>query len=80
MPSVINIYNVKINSISSNGSVNIGEALHNSHTAHSKSTGTNSSYGDVSPASSKMRNIYIDPDTNDQTDIANVDHVNGYQQ
>ncbi|KOO47582.1 spore germination protein [Priestia koreensis] len=80
MPNVINIYSLKINSISNNGSVNIGESLHNSPVANSKSTGTNASYGDVSPATARMKNIYIDPDTNDQGDIASIDHVNGYQQ
>ena len=80
MPHVINIFSLKINSISTNGSVNIGEALHNSHVANSKSTGVNSSYGDTSPTQGKMRNIYIDPDTNDQTDIANIDALTGYQQ
>lgn len=71
MPHAINIFSLKINSISTNGSVNIGETFHNSHVANSKSTGVNSSYGDASPTQGKMRNIYIDPDTNDQTAIEN---------
>ncbi|MFC3886096.1 spore germination protein [Bacillus songklensis] len=77
MPDVINIFSIKINSISHNGSVNIGEALHNSHSANSKSTGANASYGDTSPTQARMKNIYIDPDINDQGDIADVSTVDG---
>ena len=79
MPSNINIYSIKVNNISNNGSLNIGDALHNAHTANSKSTGVNSSYGDTSPTSSGMENVYIDPDGNDQGDIANPANVNATQ-
>ncbi len=64
MKSVINIYNLKINSISSNGSVNIGEALQvTAHTAHSKPTGTNFLFMAMSHLLLEMQTIYIDPDT-----------------
>jgi Spore germination protein gerPA/gerPF len=79
MPSNINIYSIKVNNISNNGSLNIGDALHNAHTANSKATGVNSSYGDTSPTSSGMENVYIDPDGNDQGDIANPANVNATQ-
>ncbi|MBN8193478.1 spore germination protein [Bacillus sp. NTK074B] len=67
---------MKVNSISGNGSITIGEAVHNSHTANNKSQGINSSYGDTSPTESMMENVYIDPDVNDQTSVANADSVN----
>jgi hypothetical protein len=73
LPTVINIFNMKINSITNNASVNIGESLHNSHTANTKAQGTNASFGDVSPPRATMKNMYIDPDVNDQGDIATVD-------
>jgi hypothetical protein len=73
LPTVINIFNMKINNITNNASVNIGESLHNSHTANTKAQGTNASFGDVSPPLAAMKNIYIDPDINDQADIATVD-------
>lgn len=79
MPTNINIYSIKVNSISNNGSINIGDALHNAHTANSKSQGVNSSYGDTSQAMSGMENVYIDPDVNDQGDIANPANVNANQ-
>lgn len=79
MPSVINIYSIKINSISNNGSVNIGEALHNAPTANSKSQGLNSSYGDLSPTSAGMENVFIDPDVNDQGDIGNTENAHAIQ-
>jgi hypothetical protein len=77
MPSVvINLYYLKINSISGNGSITIGEASHNSHTANNKSQGINSSYGDTSPTEAMMENIFNDPDVNDQTAIGTVDTAN----
>ncbi len=79
MPTVINIFALKINSISSNGSVNIGESFHNSHTANTKSTGANSSYGDHAPPNAQMENIYIDPDVNDQNEYGNTETANGLQ-
>ncbi|WP_100330668.1 spore germination protein [Bacillus xiapuensis] len=79
MPSIINIYSLKINNISNNGSINIGDALHNSHTANTKSQGANSSFGDISPTESNMENVFIDPDVNDMGDIANPANVNAAQ-
>ncbi|CAM3540724.1 spore germination protein [Marinicrinis lubricantis] len=79
MPHVINIYNLKINSISNNGSVNIGEAVHTSHTSNTKAQGSNSSYGDSSPPRSLMNNTFVDPDFNDMGEIANPAPVNAKQ-
>ena len=79
MPSNINIYSIKVNNISNNGSLNIGDALHNAPTANSKHQGVNSSYGDTSPTTSGMENVYIDPDLNDMGDIANPANVNSNQ-
>ncbi len=79
MATSINIYNLKINNISNNGSLNIGDTLHNSHSANSKSTGGNSSFGDTSPTTAGMENVYIDPDLNDQGDIGNPANVNAKQ-
>lgn len=73
MPTVINLYCMKVNSISGNGSITIGEASHNSHTANNKSQGINSSYGDTSPTESQMENVYIDPDVNDQSSLGTID-------
>jgi hypothetical protein len=73
MQPVINIYTLKINSISGNASVNIGESFHNSHTANSKSTGANTSYGDEAPSISTMKNLYVDPDEYDQSQVKGSD-------
>ncbi|MDF2903389.1 MAG: hypothetical protein K0S25_1027 [Bacillus sp. (in: firmicutes)] len=75
MQTVINIFNLKINSISNNGSLNIGEALHNAPTANTKSQGHNASFGDFAPPTAAMENVFIDPDMNDQGDIANPANV-----
>ncbi|ATH92496.1 spore germination protein [Bacillus glycinifermentans] len=77
MPStVINLYYLKINSISGNGSITIGEAAHNSPTSNNKSQGITSSFGDTSPTESIMENFLNDPDVNDQTEIGNSDTAN----
>ncbi|MEH7440758.1 spore germination protein [Bacillus sp. JJ1122] len=73
MSITINLFYIKVNSISGNGSITIGNGIHNSHTANDKSQGINSSYGDTSPAEALMENIYIDPDVNDQAAIATAD-------
>ena len=78
-PQVLNIYSLKINNISNNGSLNIGDTLHNSHSANSKLTGVNSSYGETSPTTAGMETVYIDPDLNDQGDIGNPANVNAKQ-
>jgi hypothetical protein len=77
MPSVvINLYYLKINSISGNGSITIGEASHNSPTSNTKSQGINASYGDTSPTEAMMENLLNDPDVNDQTSIGTNDATN----
>lgn len=77
MPSVvINLYYLKINSISGNGSITIGEASHNSPTSNTKSQGMNASYGDTSPTEAMMENLLNDPDVNDQTSIGTTDVSN----
>jgi len=76
MQTVINLYYLKINSISGNASITIGEATHSSHTSNIKSQGVNSSYGDTSPTEAMLENVYIDPDVNDQSNIGNMDPQN----
>lgn len=76
MPSVvINLHYLKINSISGNGSITIGEASFNSPTNNNKSQGMNVSYGDTSPTEAFMENLLNDPDVNDQTAIGTVDNA-----
>ncbi|WJH32420.1 spore germination protein [Paenibacillus aurantius] len=79
MASIVNIFCMKINSISNNGSVNIGESVHSDHTANTKSQGVNSSYGDGSPAESAMKNVFVDPDFNDMGDILDPTNANVVQ-
>ena len=71
MPYFINIFNVKTNGITSNGNLDIGATIHNSHTANSKFIGANFSLGDISPSSSFMGNSSVDTDISDQDQIAN---------
>jgi len=66
MPTVNNIFNVKISSVSSNGSVNFGNTLHKGHTANEKGVGGNSVIGDGSLAVNREQNAVADPDLIDQ--------------
>ncbi|MEH7124804.1 spore germination protein [Bacillus sp. JJ1773] len=79
MQTVINIFSLKVNSVATNGSITIGEAFYNSPTANTKSQGQNSSFGDYAPPTAAMENVFIDPDLNDQGDIASVSPVNANQ-
>ncbi|WP_053363570.1 spore germination protein [Bacillus sp. FJAT-27251] len=73
---VVNVYYLKINSISGNGSITIGEASHNSPTSNSKLQGTNSSFGDYSASDAMMENLLNDPDIMDQSGLGTVDATN----
>ncbi|WP_100397794.1 spore germination protein [Bacillus sp. FJAT-44742] len=65
MPVINNIFNIKINNISSNASVNFGNAVHEGHNVNDKSQGTNTAIGDLSPLSAWNKNQLLDPDVND---------------
>lgn len=65
---VNNIFNVKIDNISSNGSVNFGNVIHKGHTANSKSVGGQTVIGDslIRPVTYFDKNLVGDPDFVDQ--------------
>ncbi|WP_328174436.1 spore germination protein [Priestia aryabhattai] len=65
VPGFINIGTTRINNTSSNSSTNFSKVIHNSHTAHTKSTGINRTYGNISFSSARMKNIHLDLDIND---------------
>ena len=62
---------MKTNSVSTNGNIDIGPTVHNSHTSALKQVGANFSFGDFSPSSSFQINNYVDPDLDDQGQVAN---------
>jgi len=66
MPTVNNIFNIKITSVSSNGSVNFGNTLHKGHTANEKGVGGVAIIGDGSFGIGKEINNVNDPDFIDQ--------------
>lgn len=66
MPTVNNIFNIKISSISSNGSINFGNTLHKGHAANQKSIGGFSIVGDGSLGINREGNYVSDPDVLDQ--------------
>ncbi len=68
MTPVNNIFNMKINNISSNGSVNFGNVIHKGHMANSKSVGGQTVIGDsvIRPITYFDKNIVGDPDMVDQ--------------
>ncbi|WLR52809.1 spore germination protein [Bacillus tianshenii] len=74
MPFYVNIHQFKVNSMSSNASINIGPVNHNSHSAHTKWLGSNMSAGDHAPVDGFIINQYVDPDTADQSSIGNTEN------
>ncbi len=66
MPHVNNIFNIKINNISSNGSVNFGNTIHKGHNANQKQVGGQTIIGDASPSVMAGKNFVKDPDFVDQ--------------
>jgi len=66
MPTINNIFNIKISSVSSNGSINFGNTLHKGHTADQKSVGGYSVIGDGTFSLNRALNVGSDPDINDQ--------------
>lgn len=68
MPHINNIFNFRVNNISSNGSINFGNTIHKGHKADSKSVGGQTVIGDSlnSPSTNIDKNIVSDPDLIDQ--------------
>jgi hypothetical protein len=66
MGTVNNIFNVKINNVTSTGSVNFGNTIHIGHEANSKAMGGAYQYGDLGRMLSASTNKSIDPDIIDQ--------------
>lgn len=71
MPFLINIGIMKTNGVTTNGNVDIGAAVQNSHTANSKWVGFNQVFGDLSPSLSGSSNGVLDPDISDQAQNGN---------
>jgi len=67
MPTVNNIFNVKISSVFNNGSVNFGNTLHKNHVVNQKSVGGSLSIGDASLTAQRTLNKVNDPDFADQS-------------
>jgi len=67
MPTVNNIFNLKISSVSQNGSINFGNALHRDLTVNQKIIGSTVLIGDGSLSLSRVLNNVIDRDLQDQT-------------
>lgn len=66
MPHINNIFNFKVNNVSSNGSINFGNTIHKGHKADSKSVGGQTVIGDASPSCMVDKNAVADPDFVDQ--------------
>lgn len=62
MPHVNNIFNFKVNDVSSNGSINFGNTIHKGHTANEKRIGGQEVIGDATFANNTEKNIVPDPD------------------
>jgi len=67
MGTINNIFNIKINNVSSAASVNFGNTINIGAEALTKSLGGSSPVGDFSRNLDFERNVYIDPDLVDQS-------------
>lgn len=68
MSVVNNILNLKINSISTSASVNLGNTMNIGNESFTKSLGGSSPIGDFSRNVDLEKNLYVDPDVVDQSD------------
>ncbi|MEH6908033.1 spore germination protein [Neobacillus drentensis] len=66
MSNQINIFNLHVNGMAQNASINIGRTLHNSHTANLKLFGANFSMGEFSPTNARIIQVIQVSDTSDQ--------------
>jgi len=70
MAHINNIFNIRVNSVSSNGSINFGNVIIKGNTANSKSVGGQSVVGDMIRSSAYdyfNKNVLNDPDIIDQS-------------
>jgi spore germination protein PF len=65
MGTINNIFNLKINNVSSAASVNFGNTINIGAESISKSVGGSSPIGDFSRNLDLERNVYLDPDVID---------------
>lgn len=66
MPTVNNIFNLKISSVSYNGSINFGNTLIRDHTVNQKIIGSSQLIGDGSLGLNRQLNNVADSDAQDQ--------------
>lgn len=66
---VNNLFNLKINNISSNGTLNMGNAIQKGHSSNAQSVGGQTIIGDLSPSGLLDVNAVADPDGIDQPQI-----------
>jgi hypothetical protein len=66
MPTVNNIFNLKITSVSHNGSINFGNTLHREMTVDQKFNGSTVLIGDGSLSLNRILSNVTDPDLQDQ--------------
>ncbi|MBD8498824.1 spore germination protein [Paenibacillus arenosi] len=62
MPNVFNIFNIRVNAISSNGSFNLGNTIIKGNSTETKSVGGNSVVGDCTTSINSESNLVNNPD------------------
>jgi hypothetical protein len=67
MGTINNIFNLKINNVSSAASVNFGNTINIGAESFSKAVGGSSPIGDFSKNLDFERNVYLDPDVIDSS-------------
>ncbi len=67
MGTINNIFNIRINAVSSAASVNFGNTINIGSESNTKAVGGANNIGDLARSLDNERNLYIDPDVADQT-------------
>jgi len=75
MSFIVNISQIKVNSVANNASIDVGPCIHNSHASNTKIWGSNMSSGDHTPTTSTSMNHVFDADVNDQSEWFGADTV-----
>ncbi|TVY07032.1 spore germination protein [Paenibacillus cremeus] len=71
MAFIFNIFNIKVNGVTSNANLDFGNVVQSGHNAYSKIVGGNIAVGDFSPSTSLMSNGVQDMDVSDQGQLGN---------
>jgi|HigsolmetaGSP11D_1036233.scaffolds.fasta_scaffold35405_2 hypothetical protein len=75
MSVTVNIFHFKVNNMTNNSSIVIGNGYHNSHSVEEQSHGNVTAIGDEGSIASKLDNILKDTALIEQSEFDNSDNI-----